>query len=67
MPTIFVDEGEDWLAQYQRWKGAKWHKKIPKKSILVLGLAFGFGAGALAFGFKVIVNWFANFGSGGLF
>lgn len=67
MPTIFVDEGEDWLKQYQRWKGAKWHKRIPKKSILVIGLFGGFGMGAFVFGAKAVMAFFGGMAGGSLF
>jgi hypothetical protein len=43
VPIIVVNEGDDWLQQYRRWKALRWYKRITRRQ----WFAVGFGTSLL--------------------
>lgn len=48
MPYITINEDEDWLKAYQRYRKTVWYKRIPKSYFLFGGIALGCGGASFA-------------------
>lgn len=49
MATIHIDEGEDWLKQYQNWQKQKWWKRVSIKTWLGCGGFLGASCTIISF------------------
>ena len=61
MPIINIDDGEDWLKQYQRYKATIWYKRISRKQWAFWGGVGGLITGLLIAGYQAIPGMLANF------
>ena len=60
--TVRIDEGEDYIAKFQRWQSKKWYKRIGAMQWLMILLFFVVASLVVIFGGLWLVEYISQNG-----
>ena len=68
MPMIYVNDGEDHLKRYKKWRKMRWYKRISRQQWFMMGIGVGLTGLLAPAAYSLVSGWIGgglNFGFGG--